>query len=110
MSKGLTLIELLILITLILALGAGGWYLLDPVELKARENDSLRLADLAVLTQAINKSVDIASKSATPALCNSEKSCEGESNSTGDTNRKSNGEGWVKVDLTAQKSASLPTL
>jgi hypothetical protein len=110
MSKGLTLVELVILVAIISALGAGGWYLLNPVELRARENDSLRLADLALLSQAINQSTKTASASAAISLCGGKDSCSGESNITSDSYRKPNGEGWVKVDLTTQKSSLLPTL
>src|SRR3989344_1121523 len=101
MSKGLVLIELVALMGLLIALGVAGWYLLNPLELRARENDSLRLADLAILTQAINMS---------KPLCNGQSDCQGQSNMVIDGYRKSNGDGWVKVDLTAQKSNYLPIL
>lgn len=108
--KGLTLVELVILITLLLALGIGGWYLLDPLELRARENDSLRIADLALLSQAINQSAEVNSGSESSALCSGRSRCEGASHMTSDNYRKSNSDGWVKVDLTAQKSTPISTL
>lgn len=111
MERGLTLIELIILLFVFSALGAAAWYLLDPLELGRRERDAVRLADLAILTQSVNRATQEASISATKVLCpNLEASCAGRSDSQDGDIRNVSGKGWVKVDLSSQKGLQLPLL
>ena len=108
--KGFTLVELLVVIAIIAILAAVVVLIINPLELTRRSRDAARLTDLANLQQAINVSVQEATgSSATDILCknNPTPPCTGES--VGDT-RVPNGTGWVKADLTAQSSVSVPTL
>lgn len=106
---GFTLVELLVVIAIIAVLAAVVVLIINPLELTRRSRDAARLTDLANLQQAINIAVQEATTSGAAILCNSTGAypCEGRSH-TG--TRASNGSGWVKVDLGAQKSVSLPTL
>lgn len=116
-DKGFTLLEVLVVLGIFLALAALTWYLLDPYELKRRGNDAMRLADLATLQQAINavNSDSVknreASTSGVITLCAGKSApCQGQSNSNDADVRKPNGTGWVKVDLSTQKSVGVPIL
>jgi type II secretory pathway pseudopilin PulG len=110
-DSGFTIVEVLVVIGVFLGFVAFTWFLLDPYELKRRGDDAMRLADLATLQQAINSVSTEASTSGKPALCMSLSTpCKGESNSNDTDSRKSNGTGWIKVDLTSQKSVGVPIL
>lgn len=107
---GFTLVELLVVIAIIAILGAVVLLIINPLELNRRGRDSVRLTDLANLQQAINVAVQEATQSAQTILCSDGwdgAKCSGQSNSG---TRVSNGTGWVKVDLGAQQSVSVPTL
>ncbi len=107
--KGFTLVELLVVIAIIAILAAVVVLIINPLELTRRGRDAARLTDLANLQNAINVAVQESTGSGTVAvLCKgSSYPCNG-SSATG--TRTSDGTGWVKADLSAQKSVSVPTL
>ncbi len=106
--RGFTLVELLVVIAIIAILAAVVVLIINPLELTRRGRDAARLTDLANLQQAINVAVQEATGSAATILCkNGSAPCNGSSN-TG--TRVSDGNGWVKVDMSTQKSVSVPTL
>ncbi|OGE64367.1 hypothetical protein A3I48_03130 [Candidatus Daviesbacteria bacterium RIFCSPLOWO2_02_FULL_36_7] len=108
-GAGFTLVELLVVIAIIAILAAVVVLIINPLELTRRGRDAARLSDLANLQQAINVAVQEATASSVAILCNSDSatSCNGSSNVG---SRSSDGSGWVKVNLSAQKSVSVPTL
>ncbi len=106
--QGFTLVELLVVIAIIAILAAVVVLIINPIELTRRGRDAARLSDLANLQQAINVAVQEATGSAATILCSGASApCNG-SSSTG--SRVSDGAGWVKVDMSTQKSVSVPTL
>lgn len=114
--RGFTLVELLVVIAIIAVLAAVVVLIINPLELTRRSRDAARFTDLSSLQQAINVAVQEATNSGAVILCKDTGTypCggaagQGQSN-VGTTNRASNGSGWVKVDLSAQKSVSVPTL
>lgn len=107
---GFTLVELLVVIAIIAILAAVVVLIINPLELTRRGRDAARLTDLANLQNAINVAVQESTGSGTVAvLCKAAGAypCEGKSH-TG--SRASDGSGWVKLDLSAQQSVSVPTL
>lgn len=109
--RGFTLVELLVVIAIIAVLAAIVVLIINPIELMRRSRDAARLTDLANLQQAINVAAQEATNSGTEILCVgglTSGSCKGTSSDT--DSRVSNGTGWVKVDLSSQKSVSIPTL
>lgn len=112
-GSGFTLVELLVVIAIIAVLAAVVVLIINPLELTRRSRDAARLTDLANLQQAINVAAQEATNSGTDILCVgglTSGKCEGSSNSTAANVRNPNGSGWVKVDLSGQKSVSVPTL
>lgn len=111
--EGFTLVELLVVIAIIAILAAVVVLIINPIELTKRSRDAARLTDLANLQQAINVAAQEATSSGTAILCvgglSNGTTCSGNSNDAGSI-RKSDGTGWVKVDLSSQKSVSVPTL
>lgn len=108
--SGFTLVELLVVIAIIAILAAVVVLIINPLELTRRGRDAARLSDLANLQNAINVAVQESTGSgAVAVLCKVAGAypCEGDS-FTG--TRASNGSGWAKTDLSAQKSVSVPTL
>ena len=106
--QGFTLVELLVVIAIIAILAAVVVLIINPLELTRRGRDAARLTDLSNLQQAINVAVQEATASAAAILCaGGATPCNGSSN-TG--TRASDGTGWVKVNLSAQNSVSVPTL
>lgn len=104
---GFTLVELLVVIAIISILAAVVVLIINPLELTRRGRDAARLTDLANLQQAINVAVQEATSSAAEILCKDiTLPCSGLSTGS----RNANGSGWVKVDLSAQQSVSVPTL
>lgn len=112
--KGFTLVELLVVIAIIAVLAAVVVLIINPLELTKRSRDAARLTDLSNLQQAINVAVQEATgSSATSILCNGGSYPCGGSAGDGQSNvagRLADGSGWVKVNLGAQKSVSVPTL
>ncbi len=107
-AQGFTLVELLVVISIIIILAAVVILIINPLEITKRARDSARIADLANLQQAINVAVQESASSSAEILCNGVAApCSGKSNVDG---RASSGGGWVKVDLSAQQSVSVPTL
>lgn len=108
---GFTLIELLVVIAIIAILAAVVLLLLKPAEIMARGRDANRLTDLMNVHQAIGVAVQESTASGTATiLCVgglTGGACTGSSN-TG--TRATDGTGWVKVNLGAQKSVSVATL
>lgn len=105
---GFTLVELLVVIAIIAILAAVVVLIINPLELTRRGRDAARLTDLANLQQAINVAVQEATASGGQILCNGASyPCTGRSNVDG---RANDGTGWVKVNLGAQQSVSVPTL
>ena len=109
-AQGFTLVELLVVIAIIAILAAVVVLIINPLELTRRGRDAARLSDLANLQNAINVAVQEATGAgAVAVLCKASGTypCNG-SSSTG--SRASDGSGWVKTDLSTQKSVSVPTL
>ncbi|MCL4367060.1 prepilin-type N-terminal cleavage/methylation domain-containing protein [Patescibacteria group bacterium] len=112
-ARGFTLVELLVVIAIIAILAAVVVLIINPLELTRRSRDAARLTDLANLQQAINVAVQEATASGGQILCGTSGSnytCVGHSDDTDANVRNSNGSGWVKVNLSLQKSVSIPTL
>lgn len=111
-SRGFTLVELLIVIAIIAILGVIVFMVINPLELRKQGNDATRISDLANLQQAINISMQDATTSGAQILCvGTTAPCTGKSTDTPlSTTRKSDGSGWVKVNLSSQKAVSLPVL
>ena len=111
--KGFTLIELLVVIVILAVLSAIVMLILNPLELAARNRDAARLADLANIRDAININLQESSNSGTNILCyNTTTPCTARSDATSSNIRLPNGAGWVKVDISGNKSfkfAVLPT-
>lgn len=111
LHKGFTLVELLVVIAIIAILAAVVVLIINPLELTRRGRDAARLTDLANLQNAINVAVQEATQSgAVAVLCKVDGAypCTGKSNTL--NSRASDGTGWAKTDLSAQKSVSVPTL
>ncbi len=110
-AHGFTLVELLVVIAIVAVLAAVVMLIINPLELTRRSRDAARLTDLANLQQAINVAVQEATNSGQYILCKGGAyPCTEKSTNTGANTRKSDGSGWVKVDLGGQKSVSIPTL
>lgn len=110
-TSGFTLVELLVVIAIIAILAAVVVLIINPLELTRRGRDAARLTDLANLQQAINVAVQESASSSANILCaNGTTPCDGKSSDSSTNVRKSDGTGWVKVNLSAQKSVSVPTL
>lgn len=112
-AQGFTLVELLIVIAIIAILAAVVVLIINPLELTRRGRDATRISDLANLQSAINVAAQEATASGTDILCVGGLTggvCTGKSNDSATSVRKSDGTGWVKVNLGAQKSVSVPTL
>ncbi|MDO8498456.1 MAG: prepilin-type N-terminal cleavage/methylation domain-containing protein [bacterium] len=115
-ARGFTLVELLVVIAIIAVLAAIVVLIINPLELMKRSRDAARFTDLANLQQAINVAAQEATSSGDAILCYDASNpgtpltlpCPGRSN--GSDGRNSNGSGWIKVNLSAQKSVSVPTL
>ncbi len=106
--RGFTLIELLIVIVIIAILAAVIVLLVNPAELSKRGRDAQRLSDFSNLHRAINIVLQDATNSSQFLLCNGVAgSCT--TNSVAGS-RVTTGGGWVKVNLSAQKTVYVPSL
>lgn len=107
--RGFTLVELLVVIAIIAILAAVVVLIINPLELTRRGRDAARLSDLSNLQQAINVSLQEAAGSATDILCMPPLTapCSGNSVTHG---RTADGTGWVRANLAAQTSVSVPIL
>lgn len=111
-TYGFTLVELLVVIAIISILAAVVILVINPLELLRRSRDAQRIKDLDNIAQVINVSLQeasLASNSIVSILCKESGSypCAGSSHLN---SRLTDGTGWVKANLTLQKSVSLPTL
>lgn len=111
-AKGFTLVELLIVIAIIAILGVIVFMVINPLELRKEGEDATRISDLANLQNAISIAMQEATTSGAQVLCVGVSApCEGKSTNAPTTAaRKSDGTGWVKVNLSTQKAVSLPVL
>lgn len=110
-ARGFTLVELLVVIAIIAILAVIVGVVINPIELRKRSNDAARLSDMANLQQAINVAAQEAKTTGAEILCfNTIAPCTESSFPVGANTRKSDGSGWVKVNISAQKSVSMPTL
>ena len=110
--KGFTLVELLVVISIIAVLAAVITLVINPLELIKRSKDSSRLKDLQNLSQAINVALQegsLASSSIVSMLCKDSGTypCVGKSN---EGTRITDGTGWVKVNFASQNAIKIPTL
>lgn len=108
--SGFTLVELLVVIAIVAILASVVVLIINPLELTRRGRDAARLTDLANLQNAINIAVQESTGSGAVAiLCQASGAypCNGQSHVD---SRASNGTGWVKSDLSSQKSVSVSTL
>lgn len=109
--RGFTLVELLIVIAIIAILAVIVSVVINPIEIMKQGRDSDRMAALASLQQAINVAAQEATTSGEAILCfGTVKPCSGTSFPKGDNTRKSDGTGWVSVNLSGQKTVSMPVL
>ncbi len=108
-AQGFTLVELLVVIAIIAILAAVVVLVINPIEVSRRGRDAARLSELSNLQNAVNIAVQEATNSGVVAvLCkNLTYPCFGSSH-TG--TRSSDGSGWVKADISVQKSVSMATL
>lgn len=104
--SGFTLVELLVVIAIIAILALVVVLAINPLEVLKRGRDATRLADLATMQQAISVAVQEDSANTDP-WCNGADPCTGNSNSG---TRKTDGTGWVKVNIAAQKTVQMSTL
>ena len=112
-ARGFTLVELLVVIAIIAILAAVVVLIINPLEFTRRGRDAARLSDLANLQNAINVAVQESTGSgAVAVLCapTGTYPCNGTSFPLGGSTRSSNGNGWVRIDLSSQRSVSVPTL
>lgn len=110
-AKGFTLIELLIVIAIIAILAAVVVLIINPLELMMQSRDSVRLADVTNLKLAISVASQEATASGQDVLCSGGAApCAESSQPVIVSTRKVDGTGWVKANLTAQKSVTMSTL
>ena len=108
-AQGFTLVELLVVISIIIILATVVMIVINPFETLKRGRDSTRLSDLVNLQQAINVAVQESASTSAQILCKGTTApCRGASNDA--SSRANSGSGWVKVDLSSQQTVSVPTL
>jgi len=109
---GFTLVELLVVISIIAILAAAVILIINPLEFIKRGRDATRLKDLENLASVINITLQNATSNPVQTLCKESGSypCVGKSNNSGASNRLTNGTGWVKADFTSNTSVTVPTL
>lgn len=108
-KKGFTLIELLIVIGILGILAAAVVIVLNPGELLAQARDSTRIADLDTVRGAVSLYLsDVTSPTLTAGpLSTASSTCGfGAGACTVDTDRTTDGTGWVAVNLSAISTGS----
>ena len=111
-QKGFTLIELIIVITILVLLGVVVIVLIDPAEILAQSRDSQRISDLASLKGATQ--LVLSAGNPTTGTCGTNHSAAATSTagllytstSTAATTQLANGNGWIPINYTA---TSTPT-
>lgn len=110
-AQGFTLVELLVVITILIIMGIVVVIMMNPFEIQRRTRDSVRITDINSVRDAINVAAQEASTSAAQTLCyNTTAPCSGNSTDAGTGTRSAGGSGWVKVNLAGQKTVSIPVL
>lgn len=110
---GFTLVELLVVIAIVAILAAVVMLIVNPIEVTKRARDATRLADIANVQQAINVTVQESTQTTEITLCapSGTTPCPGRSNTSPVTSQtKTDGTGWVKVNLQTQNAVSVPNL
>ena len=115
-SKGFTLVELLIVITILAALAAAVVLVLNPAELLAQARDAQRLSDMTTMRDSINLFI---SQVTAPNLCVTASGCSAGGHCTNGTAgpfstttcttvavRTIAGAGWVTVNFTLMPGGS----
>ena len=109
-ARGFTLVELLVVIAIVAVLAAVVVLIVNPLEMTRRSRDSVRLTDLQNIQQAINVALQ-ENQGGTNRACNgaagTPATCRGDSAAG---TRITDGTGWVRVNLAAQSSVTVPTL
>lgn len=97
---GFTLVELLVVITIVSIISAIVMVIINPIEINKRGRDAARFADFANISQAISLAAHDSTASKTEILCfNSSPICEGSTFPITSITRSINGAGWVKVNF-----------
>lgn len=100
--KGFTLTELLVVLTILAILLGILILIINPLELSRRSRDTARMSDLNTLQQGINLILHEQGGTTSDLFCTGlPYPCTGKSSSD---NRKSDGTGWVKMNLRTDKS------
>ncbi len=106
-NRGFSLVELLVILAILAILAIIINSVINPLEIAKRSRDATRLADLTQLQKVINFIAleDITGTTNTVCFDNQ---CQGLS--TDENATKTDGTGWVKVNLAAQKIVSMSKL
>ena len=111
MKQGFTLIELLIVIAIVAIISAISIVIFNPVEMKRKARDAVRLTNLSALSRAINIASQDALLSGLSNLCYQiAVPCQGSSFPLNADTLKNDGSGWVKVNFILRKGAKLSFL
>lgn len=111
--KGFTLVELIVVVTIIAILAAVVVLVIDPGAIIRKGRDSSRFTDLANLQQAITTAL---ATETPPSYCyggGAGATCNYTTITGGDShngNRSNNGSGWVNINLSGQTTVSMPVL
>ncbi len=106
--QGFTLIELMVVIAIIAILAVVGMAIYSVVNARAR--DAIRLSDFANISQAIHLTIHNSSNLSADLCFNTQAPCSGISTSSDPNIRKTNGSGWIKVNLDQDNLANFDNL